>query len=178
MAHFFPPFFSPSSFISLVNPRLGRLWHLRFSMSPRDAIRAMLPRHSKSQRANTLPGLLDSALRSHKTTSHNGSDERTLAQRPSPFHHPHPTLVSPTGLRQRELRPSPFQSHSILLRFLSRLLSLNFVHIIQTSRPTVERGDGQYRLFSDTARSPARSLGVRSSWKPGKRYTRNFLSVN
>lgn len=108
MAHFFHLFFSPSSFISLVNPRLGRLWHLRFSMSPRDAIRAMLLRHSKSQRANTLPGLLDSALRSHKTTSHNGSDGRTLAQHPSPIHHPHPTLVSPTGLRQRELRPLRF----------------------------------------------------------------------
>lgn len=65
-----------------------------------------------------------------KTTSHNGSNGRTFAQHPlCPIH----TLSritlwsSPAGAKI-----SPFQSHSTLLRFPSRLLlSLNSVHIIQ-----------------------------------------------
>lgn len=106
---FFPPFFSlpPLSFLSsTLDSVVSGISVSRCRLEMQFA--RCSSAHSKSQRANTLPGLLDSALRSHKTTSHNGSDGRTLAQHPSPIHHPHPTLVSPTGLRQRELRPLRF----------------------------------------------------------------------
>lgn len=58
-----------------------------------------------------------------KTTPHNGSHERTYAQHLSSFHHR--TLHSRVTLRFSPAGPktSPFQSHSTLLRFSSRLRS-------------------------------------------------------
>lgn len=85
----------------------SRLSHLRFSMSHRDAIRAMLPRHSKSQPTNTLPGLLDSALRSKRLRIMDRMNGRTrsISLLLSP---PHPTLASLSDFLRRDLRPLRF----------------------------------------------------------------------
>lgn len=102
----------------------------------------------KSTSANTpLPGLLDSALRSERLRIMDRTD--SCLQPLFPPHHSSPSSPSfPSGSysalppsRGSSLagpKTSPFQSHSTLLRFSSRLLSLNSVHIIQrllSSRP-------------------------------------------
>lgn len=117
--HIFFHVFFAFSFISRIKWSQSSL---RFSMSHRDAIRTMLLRHSKSQRANTLPGLLDSALRSKRLRIMDQMDGRFALRTHlfSPF-----APYSRVTLRSSPAGPktSPFQSHSTLLRFSSRLRS-------------------------------------------------------
>lgn len=118
MTYFFHVFFSSS--ISLINHQPSRFSRLRFSMSNRDSYDSLFKKST-----NTLPGLLDFALRSKRLRIMERIDGRSRSI-PSlftiPSFHPYSRI---TTLRSFPAGPktSPFQSHSTLLRFSSRLRS-------------------------------------------------------